>query len=275
MKLNFVKLSPTQNMTIIVTDPLPRAVQGVVAERLMAYGSVGAEQVGFLEKPSLANVTARLQMMGGEFCGNASMSLAAYLAHRDGLPDGQRTTLSLEVSGAEAAVPCEIERRGEGYIGTVRMPLPEGIDSLAISPERAFPLVRLPGIAHAIVPAAQLTPAEAEANIAQWCAACGADALGVLLINDAMDAFQPLVYVPSTGSSVWEHGCGSGSAAIGAYFASLRRQDISLELTQPGGVMRVQARWDDAAGILSELKISGKVQIAAIGQTWVDVPEFA
>lgn len=271
MKLNFVKLSPTRNMTILVTDPLPRAVHGDVAEQLMAYGSVGAEQVGYIEPPSLFGARARLQMMGGEFCGNASMSLAAYLACLDNLPDGQSASYPLEVSGAADIVPCQIERRGDHYLGTVRMPLPEALDSLRISAGRSYPLVRLPGIAHAIVPASEMTPAEAESGIAGWCADCGADALGILLLSDDLRAFQPLVYVRSTGSSVWEHGCGSGTAAMGAYFAAQRHESTRLELSQPGGVMQVQACWDGAAGCLRELKISGLVKIAAIGQAWVEM----
>ncbi len=274
MKLNFVKLSPTQNMTILVTDPLPRAAHGAVAEQLMAYGSVGAEQVGYIEQPSLPGARVRLQMMGGEFCGNASMSLAAYLAYLDELPDGQAASYPLEVSGAADIVPCEIKRQGDHYLGTVRMPLPEGFGSLHISAERSYPLVCLPGIAHAIVPASEMTPAEAEAGVAGWCADCGADALGILLLSDDLSAFQPLVYVRSTDSSVWEHGCGSGTAAIGACLAAHRHESLSLSLSQPGGVMQVQASWDDAACRLRELRISGLVKIAAIGQAWAELPRL-
>ena len=124
MKLNFAKLNPSENMTIIVTSPVPRPQQAAVAEKLMAYGSVFAEQVGFLEEPCLPGARARLQMMGGEFCGNASMSLAAWLAHCDGLADGADRDYPLEVSGADGLVNCRILRRGSAYDGTVAVPVP-------------------------------------------------------------------------------------------------------------------------------------------------------
>ena len=63
MKLEFAKLSPTRNMTLIVTSPVAREEQPAVAEKLMAYGSVFAEQVGFLEEPCLPGVRARLLML--------------------------------------------------------------------------------------------------------------------------------------------------------------------------------------------------------------------
>lgn len=51
MKLRFVKLSPTQNMTVIVEEPVPRSAHRSVAAALMDYASVYAEQVGFRESP--------------------------------------------------------------------------------------------------------------------------------------------------------------------------------------------------------------------------------
>jgi len=266
MKLNFAKMNPTQNMTIIVTDPVPRREQVRIAGQLMAYGSVGAEQVGFMEETSLPGARARLQMMGGEFCGNATISLAALLAHEDGLADGASAIYPLEISGAEGIVRCGIRRCGSSYLGTVRMPLPERIREMDFGENHIYPLVEFPGIAHAIVPEDAMTPAEAEACIASWCDMCGADAFGILLVNSGMSAIRPLVYVKETRSSVWEHGCGSGSAAIGAY-AALQGHG-RLDLSQPGGVIQVHARIENEH--LSSIEITGRVRIAAIGTAWID-----
>ncbi|MBQ8505916.1 MAG: diaminopimelate epimerase [Clostridia bacterium] len=262
MKLNFAKLSPTQNMTIIVTDPVPRDLQAAVSARLMAYNSVYAEQVGFLEEPSLAGARSRLQMMGGEFCGNASMSMAAYLAWQDGLADGCTADIPLEVSGAEGVVNCRIERSGNTYLGTVNMPLPKSFGTF-----EGRPIVFFDGIAHIIVLDGQMTRAEAEAKIAGWCDLLQMEALGILLVNHNLSAFLPLVYVKETGSAVWERGCGSGTAAIGAYTALQGRGDLSL--SQPGGTIRVQAQCD--AGHIRRICITGRVQLAATGTAWIDL----
>lgn len=270
MKLKFAKLNPTGNMTILVTDPVPRSLQGTVATALMAYGSVGGEQVGFLEAPTLPGARARLQMMGGEFCGNASMSLATLLAMEEKLPDGAAAIYPLEVSGADDLVRCRIERRGNACWGTVRMPLPEAIRELDFPGGPRCPVVFFPGIAHAIVREDALTAEQAQTCIADWCDTCGAEAMGILLASDAPDRIRPLVYVRSTDSSVWERGCGSGTAALGAWRAHLRRGDVEVEVLQPGGTIGVRAACSD--GRVSQIEISGTVRPVCTGEAWIDLP---
>jgi len=85
MTLNYQKYSPTGNVTILVTTPVPRSMQPGVAARLLE--DVGGEQVGFIEPVIDPRCAARLQMMGGEFCGNAPMCLGAMLARAAGMSD--------------------------------------------------------------------------------------------------------------------------------------------------------------------------------------------
>ena len=40
MEIEFIKTSPTQNMTVLVKTPVPREKQLALAERLIAYDSV-------------------------------------------------------------------------------------------------------------------------------------------------------------------------------------------------------------------------------------------
>ncbi len=141
MKLHFLKFNPTENMTLLVTDPVPRALQGPLAARLMENRSVGAEQVGYLEKASLPGARARLQMMGGEFCGNASMCMAVFLTRNELPPEGEKT-VEIEVSGA-GRVKCALRREGPDFRCRVEMPLPREIRRVG-----ELTLVRLPGIAH-------------------------------------------------------------------------------------------------------------------------------
>lgn len=87
---------------MLVESPVPREAHAAIAARLLAVDGVGGEQAGFLEPPSLPGARMRLQMMGGEFCGNASMSTrrAPRLAGRPA--DGAEADFALEVSGASA-----------------------------------------------------------------------------------------------------------------------------------------------------------------------------
>ena len=269
MKLRFAKLNPTENMTILVLDPVPREIQPAVADKLMEYGSVHAEQVGFLEKATMPGVRARLQMMGGEFCGNASMSLAALLAYRDELPDGEERIYPLEISGADSAVHCSIRREGSACIGRVSMPVPESICEVELDPGVCLPVVRFPGIAHVVARTGGMDAASARAVIPRWCRQLNTGALGILLTDDDLSRIRPLVYVRGTDSAVWERGCGSGSAALGAYAAWQSGGSAMLDVQQPGGRICVQASWQE--GRVQDIAISGRVQIAAIGEAFVDI----
>ena len=104
MDVNFVKLSPTQNMTLLITSPVDRKDHAECASQLMRYESVHAEQTGFVEKPRNEKAAARLQMAGGEFCGNAAMALAALIARDKKLMHNGTHPLLLEVSGHSALV---------------------------------------------------------------------------------------------------------------------------------------------------------------------------
>ena len=108
MSIHYQKYSPTGNVTLLVTTPVPRKDQPGIAARLLGPGGVGGEQAGFIEPAGDARCPARLQMMGGEFCGNATMSLGAMLARERDLTDGEALDLMLEVSGLDAPVPCRI-----------------------------------------------------------------------------------------------------------------------------------------------------------------------
>lgn len=269
MKLSFVKTSPAQNVTVLVTSPVAREAQAETAAKLLAYDGVGGEQAGFLETPERAGADARLRMMGGEFCGNAAMSLGAYLARRDGLEDGKTAQYALEVSGADALVSCEITRAGADYIGRVEMPLPAVLERVRLPllvGEAEFPLVLLPGIAHVIVPEA-LERDDAEALIRSWQRQLNVPAVGILRFDEAQRRFEPLVCVAATDTCVWERGCGSGTAAIGCYLSAKRGAPVEKALRQPGGVISVCA--ETVGKYASRLAVSTRVKIVCEGDAFV------
>ncbi|MBQ3423579.1 MAG: hypothetical protein IJH38_00060 [Clostridia bacterium] len=263
MRLKCVKLDPTGNITVLVTDPVPRERQREVALRLLDPERMGGEQAGFVEAPLEGRCDARLQMMGGEFCGNATMSLGALIARDRGLADGASLDLDLEVSGADGPVACRITRSGEGFIGRVAMPLPLQIGQMRLDADGtalSARLVRFPGIAHLIVPASRC-PEEAILRkcMPAWCGIIGADALGVLAWDEGARSIDPIVYVPSAGTLIREHGCGSGTAAIGCAIAGTEGKSIDLPVRQSGGIITVSAQVRGKA--ISALSITGKVTV--------------
>ena len=270
MIIDYTKLSPTGNITVLVKTPVPRDRQARIAARLLAADCVGGEQAGFIEAPFDPRAAARLRMMGGEFCGNATMSLGAVLARRDG---AQNADYWIEVSGSPAPVPCRIEKSGDGWVGTVDMPLPESIGNITLDTDGGaitVPLVRMPGIAHIIIPVeAGLSEAELRRRLPEWNGIIGADALGALVWNEATTTIDPLVYVPSAGTLVREHGCGSGTAAVGCRMATTAGRGVELPVRQPGGIITARTEIQNSA--ITALSITGKVSVIEESSVEIDI----
>ncbi len=271
MEIQFMKTSPTENMTVLIETPVPVEQQLAVAEKLIAYNSVYGEQAGFIQESGDRRAEKALRMMAGEFCGNATLSLAAWLMEKRNVPVGKEVIIYLEVSGAEGLVKCQIQRETRGYYGTVEMPLPLSIDEevFLINGEKyTFPVVRFAGIVHIVVDRkAWDTDAK---KMAEQAAVLWAErmpmAFGILLWDEETKQLEPLVCLQGT-SLVWERGCGSGTAAIGAYLAMKRGGDVALQCHEPGGIMGVEARMRD--GKISGLSISGHVDIVAVGKAYI------
>ena len=270
MEIKFVKINPTQNMTILVESPIPREGQHTIASQLMDYDSVFAEQVGFIEAPlSYPDSWARIQMMGGEFCGNATLSLAALLCIDRNLPLEVKTQIPIESSGTEQLIRCEVTRKKDHVLASLTLPAPSKIESTTLVLEgKSYDLtvVYLDGIIHIILPVQSVTQEElyfAEKAVRTWQDRFETDALGLMLLEEKESRITPLVYVKSTDSLIWERGCGSGTAATGAYLAYKAKQAINLPIAQPGGEIIVKADYLD--GSITTLSITGKVKIAARG----------
>lgn len=266
MRISYAKYDPTGNTTLLVTSPVPRSLQPALASRLIAGGETAAEQAGFLEQASLPGAQARLQMMGGEFCGNASMALAAHLCAPKA--DGDRTRVVLEVSGAAGLVGVELENRAGRIFARVAMPLPRAIGSLRVEGQD-WPLVEFDGISHLICPVPEgegdVTDAQRALAFAavRRVAATGACASGAVLLRGNTLRIAPLVYVPASETFVWERGCGSGSAAVGAWLAAESGAGGVWRVSQPGGEIAVRVDW--RGGALAGIDIEGEVRPLTCG----------
>lgn len=260
MIVEYWKVDPTGNITLIVETPVPRESQSRIAAELLRRDN-DAEQVGFLEAPEKTGARLRLQMMGGEFCGNAAISAAAIITCCLEPDGGSVRELFLDVSGSPDIVPVKISAESGGCSGTVSMPLPEsvsGFDFRLGDDTCTLPLVRFPGICHCIV-SGGLSRETAQRCIADWCRQLDAEALGLMFCDEAAGSLEPLVYVASTDTAVWESSCASGTAAAAAYLACARGVDVSISLSEPCGVLSAEAEL--RGGEVRSLKLSGKAAI--------------
>ncbi|MEL7565834.1 MAG: hypothetical protein AAGU27_13215 [Dehalobacterium sp.] len=273
MKLNFSKVNPAGNVTIYIWDPVPEKMHAVVSQQMLAVCHLGGEQVGFVQQPrgNWKKATVRLQMMGGEFCGNASRGLAALLLDR-GFPGfeqiGEMSHLSLEVSGSKELIDTWVKSLPNGkYWSECTVPLPLSTKNLQVEVNHRqykATMVDFPGISHLVV--LELAPSKDVFNqiSSQFPREAGRDAFGVMFYQLEKDSMTPLVYVKSTNSLVWEGSCGSGSVAVAVSRAIANDKSISnLPLQQPEGLILVDVDYSD--GSFLNARIKGEVEFIAEG----------
>ncbi|TQR37391.1 diaminopimelate epimerase [Brevibacillus brevis] len=276
-EIDFIKFNPTQNMTILVKNNHPAEEYTHIASKIMSYASVHAEQVGFIEKPNHYGAAAHLQMAGGEFCGNACMALASLIAHENGLQHNDFTEIILEASGTDHFVVCQVKKIKDEYYCQVSMPLPKKIEQQSINydgDEINLVIVRYQDFFHIVIEVEQFS--EAVRKRAQSLAkllgvTVGMSLIGVLLYQPASNELAPLIFVPSLDSMIWERGCGSGTASLGAYLAWKKQSDIAAPIRQPGGTIQVTADWQKEE--VTSLKIEGTVRIVAQGKAFIEIQD--
>ena len=254
--IRYVTLDPTGNITCLVLDEVKEDDRNRVTGALMNR----CEQVGYLQKPENSAARAKLQMMGGEFCGNATMAAAAYLAHEYGFKE--KTEIPLEVSGAKGVLSCAVTPLSDAvWEGTVAMPPVLEMKSFRLN-EYDMILVRLEGIAHLILPDTAVNEAEAETLIRKAAQTLPDPSVGLLKWDSRAKYMKPLVFVRKSDTLVWETGCGSGSTAIGAWLASSHENGVfRAEIHQPGGTILAEIHQSDGAA--EDVRITGQVKIGA------------
>jgi len=271
-EVDFVKLDPTQNMTLLVRTDHPQEAHLGIARQIMAYQHVHAEQVGFVVRPTAPGADVGLRMAGGEFCGNACMALAALVAAERGLGGGGVLDLALEVRGTDGLVRCRVLRHADEYVCETAMPVPLALEP-AVAPggwggDCAF--VRYSDSLHVVVETARLDAAarrEAESAAVRLGAERAVSLVGVMLYDPDHGSLTPLVHVPLLGTTVWERGCGSGAAALGAYLAWKNRASVTTRVVQPGGAVRVSAH--HARTGVTGVEVEGTVRIVAEGKAYL------
>jgi diaminopimelate epimerase len=274
-EIDFIKCNPTQNMTILVKTNYPVEEYKYIASKIMSYESVYAEQVGFIEKPVNKKAAAHLEMAGGEFCGNACMALAAFIASEKGLKQNDWTEIALEVSGTDNLIMCQVKRTLDEYYCQVTMPIPKKIEQGTIKYDGSdlnIIIVRYQEFIHIVIEVEEFskTVREKAQSLAKLLGVTlGANLIGILLYKSKSDELAPLIYVPHLDSLIWERGCGSGTASLGAYLALKNKGEVVAKIKQPGGTIHVVANCHEEE--LTSLKIEGSVGIVAQGKAFIDV----
>lgn len=274
-EISFVKVSPTQNMTILVKSSHEEDEYAPIAVRMMSYDNVNAEQVGFIQKKSRPDADASLQMAGGEFCGNACMALAVLMANQQDLHPSGCQSITLEASGTDQLVDCVVTRTAESYLCQARMPIPLKLETKVFKysgNEYLVGLIQYSDFLHVVVEVRQFTnPFKRMAHsLAKLLEITSSNQLiGILLFKPSSSELLPLIYIPALDSMIWERGCGSGTSSLGAYMAWKNKSSFEGAIQQPGGIISVSAQLEQEQ--LVGLSISGHVNIVAEGTAYIDL----
>jgi len=265
-----------ENMTIFVMDLVDSSQHKIIANKLMDYNSLHGEQVGFIESPRTTKGrslnTLRLQMMGGEFCGNATRSLAALMVHLkidSVLKDDGVYNIMLEVSGSDELVYCQVRATDKEnvYFSRVQMPLATRSSKTNILFNGGLvdmTRVDFPGITHFIVEDNDVNNKEEFFETIKKKMDKGQyDAFGIMFYNSETGFLKPLVYVRATDSKYWERSCASGTSALGVALALERSKNIEESVEQPGGKLNVSVSLED--GKVANLYLDGQVEIVSEG----------
>ena len=252
MKSRYYYANPTGNITILI-PPDEQDTSFSLATRLTAFEPT-AQQVGFLSAGG-ADYDIALQMAGGEFCGNATLSAAAIFCMQTvrQAEKCEPEIVRVKASGAASPVPVLITEEGQNrFRGTVSMPAPLEITSIHYE-DLIFSAVLFEGITHIIAPF-PLPKEMAEKAVRQICDAAGADALGIIQLDLERRTLCPLVYVPKSGTLCWEGSCASGTTAAGAYLRN-RYGPGKWSFLEPEGTLTIEAHSD------GRLLLTGTVSI--------------
>ncbi|MDL2285171.1 hypothetical protein LJB93_00325 [Desulfovibrio sp. OttesenSCG-928-F07] len=305
-KVNFVKLSPGGNTTILLNaQDTPPQKRAEVANMLMNNLHLGAEQVGF------TNYTAappRLDMMGGEFCLNATRCLVYEMLHKkmffplQGTEDlfglvqssGINTPLQVRIKNGKT-VPDS--GQADCMVSILAENSPKNLQEL----EPGLTLVHVPGISHLLVnlnvyPQPQ-NPLDEAKKLIQRFNLQNLPACGVIFYQEQAASkpapsellppsatlqsslpnsgtfinctIIPVVYVAATNSFVAETACGSGTMALAIALAK-QAELIFLSVLQPSGeTLRVKLEQHKITSNLCRLEVGGKVSLIARGTTYL------
>lgn len=261
--LKITMADPAGNRTAFVEGDIPRGQYAAIGAALLEETDLKAEQAGFVCTPASTGI-GRLEMMGGEFCGNAARSFGLWQGILAGKKVGD--IVPIEISGSSSILDVLLENNGSW----INMPLPEriieiqvpvsfGLDSGISSADGGllrYPAVVLEGITHVILENTKASETLAQAVIEEAIWRTEADAAGAIFLDG--NHMIPAVWVRATGSFIWESSCGSGTLSAALWLGrEVKDGRFEKEFVQPGGILKAGFTAKD--GKIVEAGIGGPV----------------
>jgi diaminopimelate epimerase len=217
MKLKYHVINPGGNTTAIMLGNFTKKLKVKINTQILKMDPI-IEQVGFWVKPKDKNNDARLEMAGGEFCGNALRSLGALLARQK-----KKRSFLVESSGTQEVAKIILSKNKSSLrVFTDTINLTETV-------------CKLPGINHILTKRA-FTKLSAK-NFLKQNGLLKEKAAGVISykkIKSNTYKINPIVWVSGTKTLYEETACASGTIAL-AYMLFAKNKAKDVKVIQPSG----------------------------------------
>lgn len=225
MEYEIYVVNPAGNITVLVKSFVEESKYIEVANKFLESKMFDVEQVGFITSK---NNHPHMNMMGMEFCGNASRSFGYILALEN---KENNQVVSVSVSGTNELLDVNVDL--EKQTAQILMPSLKKIIQLKVD-DLEIDVVVMDGIYHAIVSrkheSEELTKRILDCALKEY----EIDAFGIMYVSE--QNMKPIVYVKETDSLIYESSCGSGTIAYASYL--VRNKHIGrfeFQIKQPGG----------------------------------------
>ena len=263
---NYFRANPCGNITGFVVAPVYPGYRKAYTDCIIEQIDKDVEQVGFIS-PAYEGAPLRMDMMGGEFCANATRAYGLYSAgfyDTDGLVD-----IEVYVSGHQGTTDVIADVKNQKAY--VALDAPIGRENLTIAGKDCT-LIKLHGISHLVVEAEEdreFVDKALEVLKKDY----KDEAYGVLFFNKEMLEMIPYVYVEGSETLFREGSCGSGTVAVVNYLEGeidKLDEDYKIEIKNPGGELEVFVyEFEDG----KKFCVGGKVELSEVEKKSIEIPQ--
>ncbi|WP_195445379.1 hypothetical protein [Peptoniphilus harei] len=263
---NYFRANPCGNITGFVVAPVYPGYRKAYTDCIIEQIDKDVEQVGFIS-PAYEGAPLRMDMMGGEFCANATRAYGLYSAgfyDTDGLVD-----IEVYVSGHKGTTDVIADVKNQKAYVALDVPIER--ENLTIAGKDCT-LIKLHGISHLVVEAEEdreFVDKALEVLKKDY----KDDAYGVLFFNKEKLEMIPYVYVEGSETLFREGSCGSGTVAVVNYLESdidKLDEDYKIAIKNPAGELEVFVyEFEDG----KKFCVGGKVELSEVEKKSIEIPQ--
>lgn len=263
---NYFRANPCGNITGFVVAPVYPGYRKAYTDCIIEQIDKDVQQVGFIS-PAYEGAPLRMDMMGGEFCANATRAYGLYSAgfyDTDGLVD-----IEVYVSGHEGTTDVIADVKNQKAYVALDAPL----DKKTVEIDgKDYTLIKLHGISHLIV-----EEKEDKEFVDKALEILKKDykdeAYGVLFFDKEKLEMIPYVYVEGSETLFREGSCGSGTVAVVDYLeddVEKLDEDYKISIKNPAGELEVFVyEFEDG----KKLCVGGKVELSEVEKKSIEIPK--